>query len=59
MLKWAVIFAVVALIAGWLGFAVVAGAAATIAKILFFLFLAACVLFLVVGVAVGRKLSGR
>jgi uncharacterized membrane protein YtjA (UPF0391 family) len=59
MLKWAIIFAVVALIAGWLGFSVVAGAAATIAKILFFLFLAACILFLVVGVAVGRKLSGR
>ena len=35
MLKWALIFAVVALIAGGLGFGGVAGAAAGVAKILF------------------------
>jgi uncharacterized membrane protein YtjA (UPF0391 family) len=44
MLGWALTFLVVALIAGVLGFTTVAGAAISIAKILFFVFL---VLFLV------------
>ena len=58
MLKWAIIFAVISVIAGILGFAGIAGAAAGIAKILLFLFLAVCVLFLVLGVTIGRKISG-
>lgn len=44
MLRWALIFLVVALIAAFLGFGGLAGAAIDIAKILFFVFL---VLFLV------------
>ena len=36
MLKWAIIFAVIALVAGALGFGGIAGAAAGIAKLLFF-----------------------
>ena len=44
MLSWAITFLVVALIAGILGFGIIAGTAATIAKVLFFIFL---VLFLV------------
>jgi uncharacterized membrane protein YtjA (UPF0391 family) len=44
MLSWALTFLVIALIAGVLGFGVVAGTAAEIAKILFLLFL---VLFVV------------
>jgi uncharacterized membrane protein YtjA (UPF0391 family) len=44
MLNWALIFLVVALIAGLLGFTSIAGAAIGIAKILFVVFL---VLFLV------------
>jgi uncharacterized membrane protein YtjA (UPF0391 family) len=59
MLKWAIIFAVISVIAGILGFSTAAGAAAGIAKILFFLFLAVCVLFLVLGVTIGRKISGN
>jgi uncharacterized membrane protein YtjA (UPF0391 family) len=59
MLKWALIFAVIAVVAGWLGFSAAAGAAAAIAKILFFLFLAACVLFLIAGVAIGRRVGRR
>lgn len=39
MLHYSLVFLVVALIAGILGFGVVAGAAASIAKICFFLFL--------------------
>jgi uncharacterized membrane protein YtjA (UPF0391 family) len=44
MLGWAITFLVIALIAGLLGFGVVAGTAAWIAKVLFVVFL---VLFLV------------
>ena len=58
MLKWALIFAVVALIAGALGFTGMAGAAAGIAKLLFFVAVIGFVLFLVLGAFVGRKISG-
>ncbi|EMI53733.1 membrane protein containing DUF1328 [Rhodopirellula sallentina SM41] len=44
-------FLIIALIAGVLGFGVVAGTAATIAKVLFFVFL---VLF-VIGLLMGRR----
>jgi uncharacterized membrane protein YtjA (UPF0391 family) len=59
MLKWALIFAIVALIAGGLGFTGVAGAAAGIAKVLFFLFLVGFVVFLVLGFWAGRKITGN
>ena len=39
MLNYAVIFLVIALLAGVLGFGVIAGTAATIAKVLFIIFL--------------------
>jgi uncharacterized membrane protein YtjA (UPF0391 family) len=39
MLNYAVIFLIIALLAGVLGFGVIAGTAATIAKVLFLLFL--------------------
>jgi uncharacterized membrane protein YtjA (UPF0391 family) len=39
MLTYAVTFLIIALIAGVLGFGVIAGTAATIAKVLFFVFL--------------------
>ncbi|WP_333679522.1 DUF1328 domain-containing protein [Dyella sp.] len=38
MLKWAIIFAIISLIAGWLGFGTLSGVAATIAKVLFGIF---------------------
>ena len=47
MLKWAVIFLVIALVAALLGFTGIATAAAGIAKFLFFLFLALCVIFFI------------
>lgn len=53
MLSWAVTFLVVAIIAGVLGFGVVAGTAAWIAKVLFVLFL---ILF-VVSLITGRRRS--
>ena len=57
MFKWALIFAVIALLAAVLGFGGVAGAAAGVAKILFFVGLALVVLFLILGSAAARKIS--
>ncbi len=51
MLGWALTFLIIALIAGVLGFGVVAGTAASIAKILFVVFL---VLF-IIGLVMGRR----
>jgi uncharacterized membrane protein YtjA (UPF0391 family) len=59
MLKWALIFAVVALIAGGLGFGGIAGAAAGVAKILFFLLVVGFLVFLVLGLMAGRKITGN
>jgi len=57
MLKWALGFLVIALIAGALGFSGLAGAAMGLAKILFFLFLVLFAAFLLLGVTVFRKLT--
>ncbi|QEG00638.1 hypothetical protein Mal15_47090 [Stieleria maiorica] len=51
MLGWALTFLIIALIAGVLGFGVIAGTAASIAKILFVVFL---VLF-IIGLIMGRR----
>jgi uncharacterized membrane protein YtjA (UPF0391 family) len=57
MLKWAVIFLIVALVAGILGFTGVMGAAASIAKFLFYLFVGICVLLFVIGIFLGKKMT--
>ncbi len=49
MLGLAITFLIVAIIAGILGFGVVAGTAAMIAKVLFFIFLVALVISLITG----------
>jgi uncharacterized membrane protein YtjA (UPF0391 family) len=49
MLYWALVFLVVAIIAGALGFGGIAGTSAGIAQILFFIFLAFLVLSLIAG----------
>jgi uncharacterized membrane protein YtjA (UPF0391 family) len=49
MLSWALTFLVIALIAAVLGFGTLAGTAAWIAKVLFFVFLVAFVISLVAG----------
>ena len=55
MLRWALLFLVVGLIAGVLGFTTIAGASIAIAKILFFIFM---VLFLILLVG-GLTVAGR
>lgn len=48
MLRWAVVFAILAIIAGLLGFGGLAGDFAMIAKVLLFIFLALFVISLIV-----------
>lgn len=57
MLKWAFIFAIIALIAGALGFTTIAGASIAIAKIFFFIFLALVVLFVIAAIFIGKKIT--
>jgi uncharacterized membrane protein YtjA (UPF0391 family) len=55
MLYWALVFFVVAIIAGVLGFGVLAHTAASIAEILFFIFLVIFVIALIAGLGSGRR----
>lgn len=57
MIKWAIIFAVIGLIAGALGFSGVAGAAMGIAKILFFVALAIALVLFLLGVTIYKKVT--
>ena len=57
MLKWALIFFVVSIVAALFGFTGIAAGAASIAKILFFLFVLLFVIFLVLGITAAKKLS--
>jgi uncharacterized membrane protein YtjA (UPF0391 family) len=58
MLRWALIFLVIALIAAALGFTGVAGASIAIAKTLFYIFLVIFLVLLVLGLIAGRRISG-
>ena len=58
MLRWALIFLVIGLIAGLLGFTSIAGASVAIAKTLFFIFMIIFLVLLVAGLAAGRRISG-
>jgi uncharacterized membrane protein YtjA (UPF0391 family) len=55
MLKWAIIFAIVGLVAALLGFTGVAGASFGIAKFLAVAFLVLFAIFLVLGLTAGRR----
>ena len=57
MIKWAIIFAVIALIAGALGFTGVAGAAMGIAKFLFWAAVIIAVVLFVLGMTLYKKLT--
>jgi len=57
MLRWALGFLIVAIIAAMLSFGGVAQASAGIAKVLFFVFLAGFVIMLVLGLAAARRLT--
>jgi len=57
MIKWAVIFLVIALVAAVFGFTGVAVAAAGIAKFLFGLFLLLCLIFFILGIVAAKKVG--
>ena len=56
MLKWALVFAVIAVIAGLLGFTGIAAGFAVAAKTLAYIFLGLVVVFIILGVTVAKKL---
>ena len=56
MLKWALVFLIIAIIAGLFGFTDVEAASATIAQWLFGIFLVLFIGALVIGLAIGSKL---
>jgi uncharacterized membrane protein YtjA (UPF0391 family) len=56
MLRWAVIFFVISMIAAFFGFTDVAAGAAEIAKVLFYIFVAVFVIFLVLGLTAAEKI---
>jgi uncharacterized membrane protein YtjA (UPF0391 family) len=57
MLKWALIFLVIGLVLGAMGFGGIGGAFVEIAKILFFIALALFVIFLVLALIAGRSVT--
>jgi uncharacterized membrane protein YtjA (UPF0391 family) len=56
MLRWAVVFLLIAIVAGIFGFTGVEEASATIAKILFGIFLVLLIGAVAIGLAIGSKL---
>lgn len=57
MLRWALIFLIAGVVLAVLGFGGIGGAFVEIAKILFFIAIAVFVLFLVLGLMAGRKIT--
>ena len=57
LVKWAIVFFVISLIAALFGFGGVAEGAADIAQVLFFVFLAVCALLFVLGMAVYKTVT--
>jgi uncharacterized membrane protein YtjA (UPF0391 family) len=57
LLKWAFVFLVISLIAALFGFGGVASGAAGIAKVLFFIFLAVCLVLFALGVTVYKSVT--
>ncbi|HEY4656536.1 MAG TPA: DUF1328 domain-containing protein [Cyclobacteriaceae bacterium] len=55
MLRWAMIFFVISIIAALFGFGGIAEGAASIAKILFYIFLVLFVLALILGVSIFKR----
>ena len=57
MLRWAILFFVISLVAGFFGFTGVAEGARSISKVLFFIALALFVLFVILVFTVGSALT--
>ena len=57
MIRWAILFALISVVAGIFGFTGIAADSASVARILFYIALAVFVVLLLLGVVVGKKLS--
>lgn len=57
MFKWAIIFALISVVAGFFGYSGVAADSASIAKVLFFIALAIFGFFIVAGLVIGKKIT--
>jgi uncharacterized membrane protein YtjA (UPF0391 family) len=57
MLKWAFIFLIIGIVAGFLGFTGIAGASVALAKILFFVAIAIFLIMLVLAYTVFRRIE--
>jgi len=57
MIKWAIIFAVIGLLAGALGFSGVAGGAMGIAKVLFWAGIIVAAILFLLGVTIAKKVT--
>jgi uncharacterized membrane protein YtjA (UPF0391 family) len=58
MLKWAVVFLLIAIFAGIFGFSGVEEASASIAKVLFGIFMVLFIGAVMIGLAIGARLTG-
>jgi uncharacterized membrane protein YtjA (UPF0391 family) len=54
LLKWALIFFLVSVVAGIFGFTGISAASADLARILFYIFLAICIVLLLLGITIFR-----
>lgn len=59
MLRWALMFLLLGLVAALVGFTGIAGVSIEIAKVLFFIFIAIFAVMLILGLTVYRGVSGR
>jgi len=59
MLRWALIFFLVSVVAGAMGFTGIAVGAAAAARVLFFLAVTLFAVFLIAGLVVGETLAGK
>jgi uncharacterized membrane protein YtjA (UPF0391 family) len=57
MLRWALIFFIISIIAGMFGFTGIAAGSAAIAKVFFFVAAALFVIFLIAGLTVARSVT--
>ena len=57
MIKWAIVFALISVVAGIFGFTGIAADSAAVAKILFYIALTIFVVLIVIGLVVGKKMS--
>ena len=59
MLRWALIFFLISIVAGAMGFTGIAVGAAAAARVLFFLAISLFAVFLIAGLVVGETLAGK